>query len=86
MLNNDYVKIGSWKIRLIDNAKDLYLRLWSNRLMLVAALFSGAEAGYSYYVGREVWPALIAFCLSFGATIARMIPQPKTIEKVNGNT
>lgn len=69
------------KIHLIVNWKELYLNLWSNRLMLAAALLSGGEAAMQIFAGGDVWYALLIFMISFSATIARMISQPATVEK-----
>lgn len=69
------------KIQWIDNARFLYTSLWSNRLMLAAALFSGVEAGIQLYLDQRPWAALAACVVSIGATVARMVAQPKAVEK-----
>lgn len=81
LIYNDKLHLGEKKIALVVNAKQLYLKLWSNRLMLIAALLSGLEAAYQVYLGGEPWIAGMTFLISFSATIARMIPQPQAIEK-----
>lgn len=59
------------------NARQLYLKLWSNRLMILAAILSGLEAGIQFYLGGDAWTAAIVCGISIAATIARMIPQPQ---------
>lgn len=69
------------KIQWVNNARHLYLLLASNQLMLLAALLSGIEAGVQLYLDQRPWAALAACVVSIGATIARMVSQPKAVEK-----
>jgi len=64
------------------NWKSILLRAWSVRLILTAALFSGFETAlpYAKELGWLEWLpggtfAILAFLVSFGALIARIVVQ-----------
>lgn len=65
------------KVKLIEDAGDIWHRLWSVRLAIGAAVASGIEAGYNAYVmGVSPAMALIACGISLAAAVARIVAQP----------
>ncbi len=65
-------------MRLIDNAKEQFPKLWSVRLSLLAALVGVAEVAHqSYVLGNPPLVVLSAALISLGAAIARIVAQPK---------
>ena len=68
-------------MKLIDNWRKLWLKLWSVKLSLIAAFLSGLEVAFSVWIDNK--PALfagVAFVLSIGAAVARIVAQPKAHE------
>ena len=66
---------------LIYNWRKLWLRLWSVKLSLLAALLSGFEVAFSVWIdGKPAVFAGVAFILSIGAAVARIVSQPKAYE------
>ncbi|HEY0955830.1 MAG TPA: hypothetical protein VGE36_13780 [Roseateles sp.] len=68
-------------MKLIDDARHVWHRLWSVRLALLGALFSAAEFAVSLapesvaeIVGRGRFAA-VAFVVGIGAAIARVVQQ-----------
>lgn len=65
-------------VKLIDDWKQKFPKLWSVRLSLLAALASAIEAGFTYYAhGKPGTFAIIAGLISLGAAVARIVAQPK---------
>lgn len=65
-------------MKLIPDWRKLWLKLWSVKLSLVAAFLSGLEVAFSVWIENK--PAIfagIAFVLSLGAAVARIVAQPK---------
>lgn len=70
-------------MKLIADARRLWLRFWSVRLSLLSALLSAAEFalplipdGVAEFIGRGKFAAA-AFAISMGAAVARIVAQPK---------
>lgn len=62
--------IANWRIK--------FPRLWSVRLALVAAVLSGLEAGFNFYMtGSAPVIAAAAMVLSLGAAFSRIVAQPE---------
>lgn len=64
---------------LIDNWRTVAVKAWSMRLVVLSAIFSGAEVAlplFSDAVHRGTFAAL-AIVVSAGAAISRLIAQPK---------
>lgn len=69
-------------MKLIDDWKKQFPRLWSVRMSLASALATGAETGMNLYANNTPRPLVIAACIvSIAAAIFRIIAQPK----VTGN-
>ena len=65
-------------MKLIENWRAIWHRLWSVRLSLLAALLSAIEAGLSYWLsGQPPVVALLGSGVSLGAAIARLVAQPE---------
>lgn len=61
----------------IDNAGQLWHKLWSLRLSFAAG-FAALYAGWEAHVyGQPVWACCLTAALAFGAGISRMVAQPK---------
>lgn len=68
-------------MNLIDDAAQVLRRAWSIRLALLSAVFSFAEAVLPFFTDF-VPPRLMAGLAVFtaiGATIARLVAQPKSL-------
>ena len=70
-------------MKLIDDAKHVWHRLWSVRLALLAALLSAVEFAlpfvpdaFAEMVGRGRFAAA-ALVISLGSGLARVVSQPK---------
>ncbi|BCP56331.1 hypothetical protein K32_49480 [Kaistia sp. 32K] len=64
-------------MRLIDDWKRKFPKLWSVQLSILAALASAVEVGFSYWAtGKPAWIAGAAMLISLGAAGARIIAQP----------
>lgn len=69
-------------MKLIEDWKRLYLKLWSNKLSLVSALASAVEVAFDLATTGTAKPlVIVAFFVSLGASFARMVAQPS----VTGN-
>lgn len=66
-------------MKLIDDAKRTWHRLWSVRLALLSAALSGAEFAMPYIAPAQSSRtfAALAAVVSIGAGIARIVAQPK---------
>jgi hypothetical protein len=63
---------------LIDNAGQVWHRLWSVRLSLLSAVASAADAGWQAYItGQPRVVSIITFGISLGAAVSRVVAQPK---------
>lgn len=63
---------------LIPDWKRLWLKLWSVRLALLAALLSAAEVALSVWIeGKPAIFAGVAFLFSVSAAVARIVAQPE---------
>lgn len=75
------------KVKFIEDAGDLWHRLWSVRLAIGAAVASGIEAGYNAYVmGVSPTMALIACGISLAAAVARIVAQPSLSRDENSTS
>lgn len=64
-------------MKLIDDWKRKFPKLWSVRLSLLAAVASSVEVGIAYFGnGKTLFIAAVATLFSFGAAIVRVIAQP----------
>lgn len=67
-------------MRLIDDWKRKFPRLWSVRLSLLAAVLSAIEVGVNLYLTGTAQLIVIGACLvSFSAAIARVVAQPGVV-------
>lgn len=63
-------------MKLIEDAGQVWHKLWSVRFAIASALVSAAQAGWDAHVnGQTNVGALISFGLSAGAGVARVIIQ-----------
>lgn len=64
-------------MNLIPEWKSCWSKLWSIRLSLFAAVASGIEAGVDIWLtGKPPIFAVVAFFVSLGAAVARLVAQP----------
>lgn len=69
-------------MKLIDNWKRLWHRLWSVRLSLLAAVLSTADVIYATWTsGQPRWAVLVAAIVSIGAAISRVVAQPGVLDE-----
>jgi hypothetical protein len=64
---------------LVDNWKAVAVKAWSMRLVVLAAILSGAEVAlplFSDAVHRGTFAAL-SIVVSLGAAVSRLVAQPK---------
>lgn len=63
---------------LIEDAKTVFLKAWSVRLSLLAALLSAAEVSLPFFAPwmPEHVMAILAVLVGAGAAIARIVAQP----------
>lgn len=63
----------------IDNWRAVLRKAWSVRLMLLAAVLTGAEAVLPFFSPREpsLWFAFATFAVVCAALVARFVAQPK---------
>lgn len=65
-------------MKLIEDAKTVFLQAWSVRLSVLAALFGAAEVALPFFAPflppRTM--AILAVAASAGAAIARIVAQP----------
>ena len=70
------------KIYLLDDWRRVLRRAWSIRFSLLAACFTAAEVVLPFL--GDILPrglfVLLAFAASLGATVARLVAQPKMHE------
>ena len=65
-------------MKLIDDWKKKFHRLWSVRLSLLSAIASAAQVGTELYANNTPTKLVVAACVaSVGAAVARLIAQPK---------
>lgn len=66
-------------MKLIDDARRVWPRLWSVRLSLLAAGLGAVDAALPLIApqGGSVRFALITAAVSLGAAVARLVSQPK---------
>ncbi len=63
-------------MRLVDNAKHIWHRLWSVRLMLLVSLLSTADSCMAYYAsGQPHFIVMLSAVLSIAAAVARLVAQ-----------
>lgn len=65
-------------MNLVDDAKDVFLRAWSVRLALLAAVFGAAEVALPFFAPflPPKTMAILAALTSTAAAIARIVAQP----------
>lgn len=64
-------------MKLIDDWRKKFPKLWSVRLSLLAGVASGIEAGYqTWLTGQPPWVVIFSCLISFFAAGARIIAQP----------
>jgi len=65
-------------MRLIDDFRHVFLRLWSVRLAILAGLLSGAEVVLALFpeVLPRGWFAVASFLVTMAAIVARAVAQP----------
>ena len=69
-------------MRLINDWKRKFPRLWSVRLALLAAAASACEAGFNLYLsGKPPVLACIATVLALATAVARIVAQPAVGEE-----
>jgi membrane protein YdbS with pleckstrin-like domain len=69
-------------MQMIDDWRWLWARLWSVRLSLVAGLLSAIETGMNLYAtGSAPVIVVVAMVVSLAAAVARLVAQPKTMER-----
>ena len=70
-------------MRLVDNWAAILRRAWSIRLALLAAILSGIEVALPFFTPE--WPRGWAAAASFGCTgaalVARIVAQPKMLDR-----
>ena len=72
-------------MKLIDNAGQVWHRLWSVRLAALATIASAVDAGWQAYVtGQPPYIALVTAAIAAGAGFARLVAQPKLRGDVDG--
>lgn len=72
-------------MRLIDDAGQLWHRLWSVRLSAIAVVASAVDAGWQVHVtGQAPLLALGTAAISAGAGFSRLVAQPKLREPSDG--
>lgn len=62
---------------LVQNWRAIFAKAWSVRINLGLALASAVDAAVSYIVDGKLSASLIVFAVSMGASIARIVYQPK---------
>ena len=63
---------------LIEDASQIWHKLWSVRLAFFAAILTAIDAGVSYYLtGIPPIGAVLGSAMSLSAGIARLIAQPE---------
>lgn len=68
-------------MKLIPDWRTLWHRLWSVRLSLLAALLSAIEVGVQTWLeGRPPLLMIGVMVMSLGASVARIVAQPKLHE------
>ena len=65
-------------MKFIEDARHLWLRLWSVRLALLSALLSAAEVAVPYLAPAAPSHlfAILAGCVALAAAVARIVAQP----------
>lgn len=72
-------------MKLIDDAGQLWHRLWSVRLSAIAVVASAVDAGWQVHVtGQTPLLALGTAAISAGAGFSRLVAQPKLREPSDG--
>lgn len=78
--DRDYRLHEGQGMRLIDDAGQLWHRLWSVRLSLLAAALSALAAGLAMFQTTNLLVVILAIVVNLAAGLARLIPQPKAYE------
>lgn len=69
-------------MRLINDWKRKFPRLWSVRLAILAAVTSSIEVGFNLYLnGKPPVLATIATVIAISAAVARIVAQPAVGEE-----